>query len=107
MGGGFLRLYIGTFNLELHGRWVLQMVDIGNLFNFSIALFFHQRADGMTTLHLAAQSGKVDAVRFLLETKKIRVNVKVKAYNLSDLRQVFRSTSPQSYCVIYSSFYIV
>ena len=31
----------------------------------------------MTSLHLAAQSGKVDAVRFLLETRKISVNVKV------------------------------
>ncbi|KAK2158513.1 hypothetical protein LSH36_168g03024 [Paralvinella palmiformis] len=35
-----------------------------------------RRADGMTSLHLAAQSGKVDAVRFLLETEKISVNVK-------------------------------
>ncbi len=40
-------------------------------------LCYSQMEDGMTSLHLAAKAGKLDAVKFLLETKKIDVNIKV------------------------------
>ena len=34
----------------------------------------------MTSLHLAAQSGKLDVVKYLLQTRKIDVNIRVRVF---------------------------
>ena len=36
-----------------------------------------QASDGMTPLHLAAQSGEVEAVKHIVQTRNINVNIKV------------------------------
>ena len=36
-----------------------------------------QAEDGMTCLHLAAQNGKLNVVKFLVETHRIDVNIRV------------------------------